>query len=1001
MTRQNAKATSPSLSWTQHPITVLLIDDQPIIGEAVSRMLAPEEDIIFHYCQDPLDGVRQATEISPTVILQDLVMPDVDGLLLLRFFRANAATREIPMIVLSVKEEAKLKAEAFAAGANDYLVKLPDPIELIARIRYHSQAYINRLQRDETYLALQESEQRLRGVLENMPVMLTAFDAEGNIIVWNRECERVTGYSAAEIIGNPQAKHLFSEHSAQSGISSELNTSSVSPIVKPLPAVNTLRDAIIEEVNKARNNSRAREWQITCKDGIIKTVAWSNISTRFPIASWSGWGIGIDITERKQAEIAQEQEYQQLRQFIKNAPIAMAMFDTKMRFLAYSNQWLTDHNLVSQSLLGCSYYEIFPDVKEDWKEIHQQGLQGKFISRTEDRWEREDGSVLYFRWAVQPWYVNPFNASEDGEAIGGLIVVADRVDELIQAREAALEATQAKSQFLANMSHEIRTPMHGVLGMAGLMLHTELTPKQREYAATIRISAKHLLGIINDILDFSKLEAGEMHLESLNFDLHKCLQEVVNLFQPQAEDRGISIKINFEENLPRFVRGDPSRLRQILLNLVSNAVKFTESGFISIEAKLQEKSELQTRIYFQVTDTGIGIPPEALATLFQSFSQVDTSTSRQYGGTGLGLAICEQLVSIMQGEIGVISEVDQGSTFWFTLQFQYTNYPENLGEYSEKNELEFPPRIGDRPFFAPQKSLKILVAEDHLINQTVILSQLETLGYQADCVSNGLEALKCLEAQNYDIVLMDCQMPLMDGYTATRELRQREGNQNRTVVIALTAHAMKADREKCLASGMDDYLSKPVDEEDLARIMQYWAEKIPLSNLNNSRRITEEIQPLNSATAPGREDPVSRVSHNGDNEVSAPLKPYSSTTNGKGSGIGPPDFPSPIDHERLERISRGKISVKRQLLQMFLDTASQDLQPLEQAIAAQDYSQIKYFAHRLKGSAANMGVPILSERAQELEKMACQESLDGSTELLDSFRELLNAVDEFIETELN
>ncbi|MCT7985343.1 ATP-binding protein [Laspinema sp. A4] len=813
--------------------------------------------------------------------------------------------------------------------------------------------------------------------------MLTAFDAEGNIIVWNRECERVTGYSAEEIIGNPQAKHLFLNQNSESELSTELTVPSIAPMDELVPSVDTLRDAIIEEVNKARSHGRAREWQITCKDGVIKTVAWSNISSRFPIASWAGWGIGIDITERKQAELAQQKEYQQLRQFIENAPIALAMFDTEMRFLAYSNQWLTDHNLVSQSLLGCSYYEIFPDIKEDWKELHQQGLQGQFISRTEDKWERADGSVLYFRWAVQPWYVNPPSGIEDGEAIGGVIIVADRVDELIQTREAALEAAQAKSQFLANMSHEIRTPMHGVLGMAALMLHTDLTPKQQEYAETIRISAKHLLGIINDILDFSKLEAGEMHLETLDFDLYDCLQEVMNLFKPQAEDQGIILKLYYEEQVPRFVRGDPSRLRQILLNLVSNAIKFTPSGSISLEAKLEGKTNRKTRVYFQVTDTGIGIPPEAQANLFQSFSQVDPSTSRQYGGTGLGLAICEQLVSIMQGEIGVISEVNQGSTFWFTLPFQTAHrHRKPARESLEGIEWDSLEKMGDRSLYNGKKDLKILVVEDHLINQTVILSQLETLGYQADCVANGIEALKCLEAQNYDIVLMDCQMPLMDGYTATQELRRREGNQSRTVVIALTAHAMKADREKCLASGMDDYLSKPVDEEDLARIVQRWAQKIPLSPVSYS---------------PGARD--SQLGESGSLVPGNPI--YSTSGNGHHSGLNTPNFNLPIDRQRLEKISRGKVAVKRQLLQMFLETASQDLQPLERAIAAQDYSQVKHFAHRLKGSAANMGVPILSDRAKELEEMACQQSLDGSTELLDSFRELLDAVDVFIETELS
>ncbi|MEB3828948.1 response regulator [Phormidium sp. CCY1219] len=766
-----------------------------------------------------------------------------------------------------------------------------------------------------------------------------------------------------------------------------------------LPTIEHLQKSIGEEVSQLQTHSHARELEITCKDGSTKTIAWSNISDRFPISGWAGWGIGVDITERKQAEIAQEREYQQLRQLIKNAPIAMAMFDSEMRFLAYSNQWLSDHNLEEQPLLERSYYEVFPDYKPEWKAIHERGLQGQFISRNEDRWQRDDGSVFYFRWAVQPWYVNPLTHAEK-EVVGGIIIVADRIDELVETREAALEAARAKSQFLANMSHEIRTPMNGVLGMAGLLLDTELAPKQLEYAQTIRTSAKHLLSIINDILDFSKLEAGEMHLEILDFNLHDCVKEVVNLLTPQAEEEGLILRVNFDNNLPKLVQGDPSRLRQILLNLLSNAIKFTPSGEVKVEASLESQTPRSARVYFAVIDTGIGISPSAQDKLFQSFSQVDPSTSRQYGGTGLGLAICQQLVEAMHGKIGVESEVNKGSKFWFTLELKKQANAQSSSSVGETERASVTTaRKGDRDLNADRAELKILVAEDNLINQTVILSQLEALGYQADCVTNGVEALEKLHAEDYDLVLMDCQMPQMDGYTTTRELRRREALSSgetvseKTVVIALTANAMKADREKCLAAGMDDYLSKPLEQEDLARVLEHWIPQSqpPVPSKSEATSAPEAKTRDRQDTAP--------VAQNG----TVPAKTDASATDEadkkEKNAIAPGS--SPVDLDRLQTISRGKVKVQKQLLQMFLDTANKDLTPLEKAIQSEDYSQVKHYAHRLKGSAANMGVPTLSAQAKQLEKMARQQTLEGAMDLFASFRELLEEVRVFLDTELS
>lgn len=488
--------------------------------------------------------------------------------------------------------------------------------------------------------------------------------------------------------------------------------------------------------------------------------------------------------------------------------------------------------------------------------------------------------------------------------------------ELLKSKDAAEIATQAKSDFLAVMSHEVRTPLNAVIGMTRLLMGTPLSKEQEEYVSTIHLSGEAMLSVINDILDFSKIESGKIELEQEPFDLCLCIQDTFKICSQKALQKGLVLKHFVDLDVPSLITGDMTRVRQILLNLVGNAIKFTNQGEVTVLVRKLFEKDGKLELLFSVRDTGMGIPADKLHKLFKPFSQIDSSTTRKFGGTGLGLNISASLVDLLGGKIWAESRANEGSTFNFTIAVHAADIGLISSEKSYIQNFNKPLKAID-PAFATSHPLDILIAEDNPINQQLILYFLKKMGYSPHIAANGLEVLAALEQKRYDLIFMDIQMPKVDGIETAQQILFLWGNK-RPRIIAMTANTTQDDISKAFQSGMDDYLTKPIIYEEIERVLEKWSE-IPVKSLANAI----------------------------------------------------PNTPVLIDKERialLEELSREVPSFRVEgTMRSFFESATSSIMEIRHAFVDQDFQKISNIAHQLKGASLNLGAVHLAEISGSLE----------------------------------
>lgn len=665
------------------------------------------------------------------------------------------------------------------------------PVEIIgATMRFSGKRAVMLMVRDITQRkqseqALKESEMRYRGLIEAQSNFIIRTDPEGTFTFVNEAFCQFVGRLRGDLIGNSIHSYIYYDDMA---ILEKVTGSLVSR-----------RERVVAVEHRMRARTRTA-W-----------VQWENIA----VFDESGkvveiQSVGQDITERRRIYEALQESEKRLHFLFEEIPhIAVQGYNVNREAIFWNHASEELYGYSKKDVLGKKIEDlVFPlDQREervkafdDWMKTGTAIPSGEMMKRTADgRQVAVYSSRLATRNQRGEWemYVIDVDLSELKRAS----------EELVTAKEYAERASRAKSEFLANMSHEIRTPMNGVMGMTTLLLDTELTADQRDSIQTIMESTKELMRIIDELLDISRIEAGEVRLHPEPFCMRETVEKVVLLFADRAGRKGINLSIAIHDGMPKQLLGDSGRVRQVLINLVGNALKFTHNGHIQIRMQAERVGD-GWNILADVKDTGIGMTPELQEHIFDKFTQGDTSSKRKYGGAGLGLAITRQLVGLMGGEISVSSEVDKGTTFRFNLK---------LGSMA----TDVPVAVVVPALGKPnQINAQILLVEDNLVNQKVATAMIKKTGCTVTVAPNGARALEQIALKQFDLIFMDCQMPIMDGFETTQAIRQMVGEIRDIPIVAMTAHALKEDRQKCLDAGMDDYLSKPVHMDSLVAVLQ-------------------------------------------------------------------------------------------------------------------------------------------------------------------------------------
>ncbi len=705
---------------------------------------------------------------------------------------------------------------------------------------------------------------------------------------------------------------------------SELKSLGIDHIIHPGEAL--LHENWFAELSDGKYRVSRTERKILRKDG--KPAQLEFLGASMPARN-SVIVTAIDNSQMRDTQHQLMRNRENLLALVENTGEAVFSVDALSRITVVNNRYRElFHTRKGITLEEGMNYEDQLDVEDRkvWKDRFRKVLQGQTESY------REEMSTLEGVQRVLEVLLYPVR-DEDGLITGITYAgrdITDRIQQevaLKEARDKAEQATRAKSEFLAVMSHEIRTPLNGLMGISELLNSTHLDHQQKEYLDIIRLSGEALLQVISDILDFSKIEANKMQLEYSPFKIRDAAQETLTILSGRAKEKGLELRMTVEENVPDAIIGDKARLRQVLMNLVGNALKFTEKGSVEILVRLQKDIHGELELEFGVKDTGVGIDPQQAERLFTAFTQADPSTYRKYGGTGLGLTICKTLVGLMGGKIWVESRVGEGSTFYFTMLARKGEIP--VAPIAAEQTAASPrkPLSEVSPGFALQYPAKILMAEDNDINRLLAGKLFERLGYKIQSVANGKEAYDLLHTEAFDIVFMDVQMPEWDGLEATRHIRAGEMAGGQPVIIAMTAFAGQDDKDACKDAGMDDYISKPIITDDLESMIMKWSPKNDSGMRNKTTvRLADEKNDQQTLLDPAA---IQRL-----------------------MDIGKQTDPGFL----------------QQVLDMFMRQAPECIDEIRAALEAGDFNAMWKAAHKLKGTSLNIGALRLSEICREIEK---------------------------------